>query len=88
MRFKEDPDFAEQSRIAHETAERELRLMLERIALAADEEALENVYSASVWQGYKPYALKKLVKVRREDPDRIQHEESDLELYKRFVRRA
>jgi len=85
MKFKDDPDFARHNTVANETAARELDFMLEKIAAAEDEDALEDVYEAAKRAGYNVRALKKLVKNRKEDPEREKYPETDLNLYKQLV---
>lgn len=85
MKFKADPDFEKHNQRADETAARELQDMLAKIAEQTDPEELDDVYRLAHQKAYNVPALKKLVKIRKNDPEREKYPEDDLQLYKRFV---
>jgi len=90
LKFKEDADFESHNRLANDVAARELKEMIATIesALAAKADAAQDekdVYIVAKSKGYNVRALKKLVKERREDAEKLRDEQEALHMYKFLI---
>lgn len=88
--FKEDKDFSAHNRLANDVAARELKEMVAQIesALAAKADAAKDesdIYVVARSKGYNVRALKRLIKERRVDADRLRDDGEALEMYKTLI---
>ena len=88
--FKQDPEFEAHNRLANDVAARELKEMIAQIesAQAAKADASKDesdIYTVAKSKGYNVRALKKLIKERKTDADRLRDDTEALEMYKSLV---
>lgn len=90
LKFKEDPDFVAHNALANDVAARELKEMIAKIesaqAVKADASKDESdIYVVAKSKGYNVRALKRLVKERKTDADRLRDDSEALEMYKSLI---
>lgn len=90
LKFKEDADFEAHNALANDVAARELKEMIAQIesAQAAKADASKDesdIYVVAKSKGYNVRALKRLVKERKTDADRLRDDTEALNMYKFLV---
>jgi len=90
LKFRKDPDFAVHNRLANNTAARDLSIMvaqIEAMASAKGDAARDEAdcYVVAKSKGYDVKALKRLVRERRMDADKLREEMATLDLYKQLI---
>ena len=86
-RMKADPDFASAEATAYSATARELRAFVERYERLEEEKKdiaaqQKEVLAEAKCRGYDVKVLKKLIALRKRDPQEVSEEESILDLYK------
>ncbi|ETW13363.1 hypothetical protein ATO8_09126 [Roseivivax marinus] len=86
-RMKHDPDFAKQADHAYGVAADELRQFIERFERLAEEkqeiaDQQKEVMAEAKGRGYDTKVLRKLIALRKREPDDVAEEEAILDMYK------
>ena len=86
-KMKSDPDFEQAEATAYSATARELRAFVERYERLEEEkkdiaDQAKEVLAEAKGRGYDVKVLKKLIALRKRDPQEVSEEESILDLYK------